>query len=278
MRQAASRPMKVIESQTMAKRGRPEFCEDLIVESDDFLAVIDGVTDKHGFRYSGARTGGRFAADLLASEIRRLDKKASSGEAISQLSGALAEAIDVEHGQMSDIPLPGASAAIYSRKKREIWRIGTIHILIDGMPYPGSKAIDEITSRARAAYTKALLKAGRYPEEISAEDPGRKMILPLLELQNHFANDPHSEFAFALFNGDPIPDDLYDVLAVPDGAEVVLASDGYPRAAPSLEASELILEERLRIDPMMIDPPPQTKGKGPRDISFDDRAYLRFGT
>jgi hypothetical protein len=149
-------------------------------------------------------------------------------------------------------------------------------VIVDGMPYPGNKPIDEITSRARAAYTKALLRSGRHPDEIQAEDPGRKMILPLLGLQNQFANDPHSEFAFPLFNGDPIPEDLREIVPVSKGSEIVLASDGYPRAAPSLEASELILEERLRVDPMMIDPPAQTKGRGLRDISFDDRAYLRF--
>ena len=48
--------MRIIESKTESKA--PErLCEDLLVTTQDFIAVIDGVTPKSDFSYKGKSTG-----------------------------------------------------------------------------------------------------------------------------------------------------------------------------------------------------------------------------
>ena len=60
----------VVESFVEGKDQR-RVCEDVIVTSDDFAAVIDGASDETGVQYAG-KTGGRFAADAIAMAIEHL--------------------------------------------------------------------------------------------------------------------------------------------------------------------------------------------------------------
>jgi hypothetical protein len=44
----------------------------------------------------------------------------------------------------------------------------------------------------------------------------------------------------------------------------------------SHDATENVLKERIRSDPLMIDDPPMTKGIAPGQVSYDDRAWLEL--
>lgn len=67
------------------------------------------------------------------------------------------------------------------------------------------------------------------------------------------------------------------VIPVEDhGAEIVLASDGYPFLRPTLQESEAALRKLLAQDPYCIRSFVATKGTMLGNRSFDDRAYVRF--
>ena len=59
-------------------------------------------------------------------------------------------------------------------------------------------------------------------------------------------------------------------------AEIVLASDGYPRLMPTLRESEKELECLLAEDPLCIGDNIATKGLKVGQKSFDDRSYIRL--
>ena len=64
--------MRIIESKTESKA--PErLCEDLLVTTQDFIAVIDGVTPKSDFSYKGKSTG-RLAAECVAQAVKEAEK------------------------------------------------------------------------------------------------------------------------------------------------------------------------------------------------------------
>jgi hypothetical protein len=65
------------------------------------------------------------------------------------------------------------------------------------------------------------------------------------------------------------------VRSVPAG-ELVIASDGYPVIERSLARSEATLARLLAKDPWCVGELLGTKGVGPGQVSFDDRAYLRL--
>ena len=68
---------------------------------------------------------------------------------------------------------------------------------------------------------------------------------------------------------------MIDVFDIPEGAEVILATDGYCDPRPTLADSERAPAEAIGQDPLRIGPPPGTKAVKPGHISFDDRTYVR---
>lgn len=58
--------------------------------------------------------------------------------------------------------------------------------------------------------------------------------------------------------------------------DIVLASDGYPFLRPTLKDSEAALCKQLAIDPYNIHTFKATKGLMQGNVSFDDRALIRF--
>jgi glycerophosphoryl diester phosphodiesterase len=102
--------------------------------------------------------------------------------------------------------------------------------------------------------------------------------LPLLNRQKMFLNiGTISEFSYIAVCGVPFPENVtIEPIPVPlDLTEVVLATDGYPKVAATLAASEEILREALERDPLCIGVARSTKGIQRGNVSFDDRAYLR---
>ena len=102
---------------------------------------------------------------------------------------------------------------------------------------------------------------GASVDELLRDDPGRKLIRPIVEGQHAFRN---------LASSSPL------AFGAIDGHEVVLVTDGYFTPAPSLAAAERQLREVLATDPLLIGEFASTKGWVPGSDSYDDRAYVRF--
>jgi hypothetical protein len=267
--------MKVVSQFLVAKTGEAEECEDGIVVTEDFAAVIDGATDTTGRRYSGI-TAGRYAMLACAGAIRMLNAKADAETAISHLTEILAENLPLNSPPGEN---PAAVAVIYSEARREIWQIGDVGFWYAGVPDGGvkpRKTIDRYAADIRAAVLRAELANGADPATLAQADPGREAILSLLTHQSIFCNNAGAgEWAYAALDGRPVAFDLVTVQPVPDDVNtVVIASDGYPVILPTLQASEELLASLLSEDSLCIGSLLGTKGVFPGNASYDDRAYL----
>jgi len=267
--------MEIAEQFLAAKTGRPERCEDGIVVTSEFAAVIDGGTDNTGHRYDGM-SGGRFAMLACADAVRSLEPKADHLTALRCLTQTLAARLPPD---MALHDRPSAVLTVYSRARREIWQVGDVgfwHVhLTEGGVNP-RKLIDRYAADIRAAVIRVELAAGADQSALARDDPGRSAILGLLISQASFRNNlAAGELAYPAVDGCTVPAELITVHVVPpDVSGLVIASDGYPHSLPTLSASEQLLARLVSADPLCIGELRGTKGTRPGNESFDDRAYL----
>lgn len=269
--------MKVVERSVVAKSGDPDTCEDALVVTDDYAAVIDGATDKTKARYEG-RLGGRFAMEVCAETIADFPPDLEAAQAIKTLTDALAARLP---GQLPPAQRPTAVVGIYSAARRELWRLGDVGFWHEGLAEGGDrpqKLVDHHAAGLRAAVLTAELRAGRTVEALRDDDCGRDAIMPLLLRQGVFTNSPEpDEWGHGAIDGTPVPGHYIEVRPVPESVHtLVLATDGYPRILPTLTESEQHLQKALAQDPLCIGPLRGTKGLAAGALSFDDRAYLRL--
>ncbi len=267
--------VEIIERSVTGKTGNLDECEDAIVISPHFAAVLDGATDKSGRRYEG-RTGGAYVTMILEDAIPRLAPSADINTAVEFLSATIGDSIP--HGLPTE-ERPNASATIFSVARREVWQVGDVGYWYAGLPHRQErKEVDRINAAMRSAILTAELCRGTTQADLAAKDPGREAIMPLLTRQAFFTNNPAAgRLAHAVFDGRPVPPKLISAAAVPDNvAELVIGSDGYPLLMPTLAASEDHLAELLAQDPLCIGPLMGTKALKPGQLSYDDRAYLRL--
>ena len=265
--------VQVVESFVAGKADDPFLCEDAVVVSGDYAAVVDGATDSSGRRYGGV-AGGRWAMLACVEAIGELSAGLDALAAVAAMTAALAARVAPELGPAIR---PSASVAIFSPHRREVWQIGDVGFSYRGCPAevgrPG-KPIDHIAASFRAAVRAAADAAGETT--VGSDDCGRAALRPLLERQGALRNTT-GRFGYAGIDGRPVPPSLIVVHRLPDDVdEVVLASDGYPRILASLAASEALLARLLTDDPACEDALLGTKGVVPGSSSYDDRAYLRL--
>ena len=262
----------IIESLIMGKSGKEQECEDVMVISEHFYAVIDGVTSKFPIKYEGKSTG-RYCAELLGNAISSLDRSANAKDALEALNAEVKKAYGdtkiTEENKMQ------ASIIIYSKARREVFSYGDCQLMINGRSFDHKKRIDTLLEELRAFTVKTYLKEGGKEEDLYQNDVGREAILPFLKKQSLFANK-EGYFGYAVMDGTGINESLIKTYKLNEGDEVVLASDGYPRLFPTLKESEEHLALVLKSDPLSINENMQTKMKASQSLSFDDRTYLRF--
>jgi hypothetical protein len=255
-------------------------CEDMIVTTSDFAAVIDGATDETGGAQFDGRSGGRFAAETLASAITDLSPESTAREFADHLSSTLATAAAAaDTGGRQSTRWPSASLVCLSVARREIWRIGDCSFLVDGEPNLGTKRVDDAAYGFRSAINASLIASGTPLDEILTTDPGAGFARPLLDLQQQLTNH-EGPWGYGCINGRRVPDQFVEVFPTPTGVqEVVMASDGFPDLRTTLQASEVRLRELLEIDPAAIaELWAVGKALRPGANSVDDRAYLRLAS
>src|SRR5690606_26026180 len=98
---------------------------------------------------------------------------------------------------------PSATLVVYSPARREVWRVGDASWAADGAVHLGDSPIDRATASARAAFLRARLLQGVALERLRAQDDGRALVLPLLDVQHAFRNvDAADEpFGFGAIDG-----------------------------------------------------------------------------
>jgi len=270
--------MKVLEQNLISKTHNPSDCEDSIFVSDDFAAVIDGVTSKSTWKHSN-ETSGRLCSQLLKKTMEELPVKSTAGQAIELLTSAVFsryKELGIEE-QVKNFPAERASACIviYSKYRNEIWMVGDCQCMVDKTYYSNAKPIDRLLSDIRSFYIQTELKLGKSCDDLQANDSGREFISALLERQSLFQNSfDKIEFNYGVIDGFKVPESEIKVFKLLHPTKIILASDGYPRLFETLAESEEYLEKILRKDPLCFQEFKSTKGLKPGNSSFDDRAYL----
>lgn len=288
--------MKIIESSIIGKKS-PEACEDGMVVTDDFIAVIDGSTSKTPKHLNPDMKNGRYAMMLISEYIREELKADASVDDFCQgvttyIYNKVYEKLGVEE-RLKEHPEERltASAILYSRTRNEVWMVGDCQAIIDGKLYENGKPYEQEIARKRVE----LIEQGLSPAE------ARKQIEPLL-IKAMLSGQNQT---YTVIDGFPIYREGVKVVSVSDSSsvqdsvpasdsvpcsdsasasdtipssssEIVLASDGYPFLKPTLAASEATLAEQIANDPQNIHSFIATKGIVEGNKSFDDRTYIRF--
>lgn len=288
--------MKIIESSIIGKKS-PEACEDGMVVTDDFIAVIDGSTSKTPKHLNPDMKNGRYAMMLISEYIQEELKADASVDDFCQgvtayIYNKVYEKLGVEE-RLKEHPEERltASVILYSRTRNEVWMVGDCQAIIDGKLYENGKPYEEKIARKRVE----LIEQGLSPAE------ARKQIEPLL-IEAMLSGQNQT---YTVIDGFPIYREGVKVVSVSDScfvqdsvptsdsvpcsdsasasgtisvssSEIVLASDGYPFLEPTLAASEAALAEQIANDPQNIHSFIATKGIVEGNKSFDDRTYIRF--
>lgn len=288
--------MKIIESSIIGKKS-PEACEDGMVVTDDFIAVIDGSTSKTPKHLNHDMKNGRYAMMLISEYIQEELKADASVDDFCQgvtayIYNKVYEKLGVEE-RLKEHPEERltASAILYSRTRNEVWMVGDCQAIIAGKLYENGKPYEEKIARKRVE----LIAQGLSPAE------ARKQIEPLL-IEAMLSGQNQT---YTVIDGFPIYREGVKVVSVSDScsvqdsvpasdsvpcsdsvsasgtipsssSEIVLASDGYPFLKPTLAASEAALAEQIANDPQNIRSFIATKGIVEGNKSFDDRTYIRF--
>ena len=290
--------MMIIESKIVGKKSQ-ESCEDGMVITDDFIAVIDGSTSKTPKHLNPDMKNGRYAMMLISEYIREeLEADASVDDFCQGVSAYIYNKVYEKLGmemRLKEHPEERltASAILYSRTRNEVWMVGDCQAIIDGKLYENGKPYEEKIARKRVE----LIEQGLSPAE------ARKQIEPLL-IEAMLSGQNQT---YTVIDGFPIYREGVKVVSVSDScsvqdscsvpasdsvpcsdsvsasgtipsssSEIVLASDGYPFLEPTLAASEAALAEQIANDPQNIHSFIATKGIVEGNKSFDDRTYIRF--
>ena len=239
-------------------------CEDGIVITNDFAAVIDGSTSKTPKRLDPSMKNGRFAMLLISEYIKQMPADYTINDFCRGITLRIAEEY-AKRGIAEDMAKHPeerltASAIIYSNSRKEVWMVGDCQAIIDGEHYDNSKPYEQEIAMQRAT----LIKNGMSPKEARhAIEP--QLIKAMPEGQNR---------QYAVIDGTPIY--MPGTRIVKASNSVVLASDGYPTLLPTLKESEEALALHLIDDPQNIGDFVATKGLIEGNVSFDDRAYIKL--
>ena len=279
--------MKIIESKIVGKKSQ-EACEDGMVVTDDFIAVIDGSTSKTPKHLNPDMKNGRYAMLLISEYIREQLKADASVDDFCQgvteyIYNKVYQPLGVAErlAQHPEERLT-ASAILYSRARREVWMVGDCQAIICGKLYENGKPYEEKIAQKRVE----LILQGMSPAE-ARKQIELLLVRAMLEGQNK---------TYTVIDGFPIyregvrvvplkmkqaSNDIETYLEehskpISSPYEVVLASDGYPFLKPTLAESEEALAKQIANDPQNIKTFIATKGIVEGNKSFDDRTYVRI--
>lgn len=272
--------MKVIENFVEGRNKDQNLCEDGVLVSDNFIAIIDGATAKSKVLYEG-KSSGRIAMEKVREAIDTIPAKATAYDAVKIITKYIADWYKsigkYEHLKENVVERPTASTIIYSKDKKELWCIGDCHALVDNEYINNDKLIDKVMMEARSLFLQAEILKGKTVEELCEKDTGWDYVFPLLERQGMFQNKKeYTEFNYGVFDGFEVPEKLVRVVKVPKAKFIVMASDGYPKLFNILEEAEKHLKKVLKEDPLCFMTNKSFKPYNPSFNSFDDRSFISF--
>lgn len=276
--------MHIIEQHILGKHGA-ELCEDAIIVTDAFIAVIDGSTSKSKLpKPECGLSQGQIAAKCVCEYIQNCQHDVDIYSFCEGVTKSVYKQYCIHHRKMEmqhfvDHPEDRftCSAIIYSALRKEIWMIGDCHCMLIKSKaerpcyYDNPKPIEAVLASQRAERIKQILAEGRTTLSLRLNDEGREYIIPALRDSTKRQNKD-----YAVIDGFTIAMEKIKVISTTDAKEIILASDGYPKLFPTLSETEKFLRNILDNDPLLIGEFQATKCWKPESNSFDDRSYIRF--
>lgn len=262
---------RVVEQYTQGKVSA-EANEDRLVITQHFAAVIDGVSASQPIN---GRAGGIVTAEAVAEVIRSLPPDTTAVQFVNLATDATKRAVGEA---LKSTRRAASSVIIWSPALRQIWRIGDSLASVDASScFPEGKEIDRLTAGMRSALLRAHLGFGlRIEEDIRAHDVGREVIDHLLGVQSYFANNPNDRLGYGVIDGTPVPERFIEIFNAPEARSIVLCSDGFPLAAPTLAEAQAAKQGILAQDPLGIREDERVSLLKEAWISYDDATYVRI--
>lgn len=166
--------MKIIERRLTGKQSQ-EACEDGIVATNDFVAVIDGSTSKTPKRISEDMKNGRYAMLLIGKYIAQMPAQTSLTEFCTGITGTISDiycskGFDLQQLSRNPQERITASAVIYSKYYNEIWMVGDCLCMVDGKLYENSKPYEDILAERRAT----IIRESDNKEKFFIHDSARR--------------------------------------------------------------------------------------------------------
>lgn len=274
--------MKVIEEFLKGKFNKDELCEDGICVTENFIAVIDGVSSQSEFRYNNKKLG-KIICDILLEAIPKLDTKLDCYQSIDFLNNYILDFYK-KHGIFEKIyndaaNQPSASVIMYSKKANQIWLIGDCMALYGDTIVENKLEVDELYTKIRVMTIEYLLATGYTEEQLLESDIAKKFVQNLSKRQPYIRNKIYnSKYDYAVIDGFNKPNKklIKCIDLQKDIKEVVFCSDGYREPFHTLEESEKYLRHIRKVDPLCYKEFAYERGFYKNQESYDDRAYIRF--
>ena len=266
--------MKIIEQKIQGKDPEKK-CEDGIVVTDDFIAVIDGSTAKTNYRHSRFRSNGRQAMRLTGKYIKKMPKGIDCHQFLIGVTNYIRREYkksETEHLFLHPEDRLTCSAIIYSRLQRQLWLVGDCQCLIDGELIDNPKPEEAVHAAKRSEYAKKLLSQGTTVDQLLTKDASREYIMA-----DMVESMKQQNVSYAVIDGFRIAEQFVKVITLDfQPHHIVMASDGYPLLRETLDESERLLRQQQENDPLNIDTFLACKAFLNGQDSFDDRSYIRF--
>lgn len=267
----------IVEQALTGKHGDTD-CEDGIVVSKYYIAVIDGSTSKTEEHYHPFMRNGRYAMMLIGDFLRN---QASPLWSMEQFCEKVTQKVHAAYPADDKLPRQSpknrlcASVVACNLEKKEIWMIGDCQCCVDGQLYTNDKPCEAAIAEKRSKFFPSLLNS--HPDMVEhgrlVHDYARESIMGDLVESMKGEN-----ISYAVIDGYKVFIPGVKVIKLYDGQhhDIILASDGYPFLKPTLAESENALQRQLDNDPFNISTFKATKGLMAGNVSFDDRAFIRF--
>ncbi|WP_204346657.1 hypothetical protein [Psychroserpens algicola] len=272
--------MKVIENFKQSKTGIIDDCEDAIKITENFIAVIDGATNKTNQTFQSLSPG-KLITNVILNAIEIIPPKLNAFEVLEFINQKITQYyinnnLFSEFSQKPNLR-PAASIIMYSKENKQIWSFGDCQYIVNGKFFSKPKLIDKIFSEYRALLIDTIIKAGIEERELISNDFIRASLISQLQKTNIYQNNYlNSDYSYGALDGFKINNKHVHINQVTDNSIIILATDGYPILTESLEHSELKLQNIIKKDPLCYKLFKSTKGISGNNISFDDRAYIKF--
>lgn len=274
--------MKVIEKFIEGKFGKAELCEDGICVTENFIAVIDGVSSQSEFQYQNKKLG-KIICEILVEAIPKLNCTFDCYQAIEFLNNYILNFYK-EHGIFDKIAndaanQPSASVILYSKHYNQIWLIGDCMALYGETILENNLEVDKLYTQIRKATIEYLLETGYTEEQLLEDDISKRFVRNLSKRQPYIRNKVfHSKYDYAVIDGfNKIDKNLIKCVDLPETIkEVVFISDGYRKPFFTLKETENYLEHIRQVDPLCYKQFAYERGFYKNQISYDDRVYIRF--